>query len=391
MIGWLDCTAGASGDMLLGALVDAGVPLDVITDAVDALGLGIRLEVSAVERGGIGATYVDVVSDDDQVSRSWKDVQKLVSGRARDVFERLAVAEAAIHRVAVEDVHFHEVGAHDALADVVGVTAGFAHLGLTELHCSTISLGSGTTRGAHGPLPVPAPAVLALLEGAPVAAGASPYEMTTPTGAALLSTLVTHWGPLPPMRPTSTGYGAGTRDPQEVANVVRLVLGDGPAEGSSAVLLETNVDDLDPRLWPHVLEQLMATGAHDAWLTPILMKKGRPAHTLSVLCAAEDADRLRSKVFRETSTIGLRQSTVGKHALERTESTVYVDGRAIRVKTAWLEGSPVNANPEWDDVVAAAEALGRPAKQVLDEARRQTGARNATAPADSASGIPTTS
>ena len=395
MIGWIDAQAGASGDMLLGALVDAGVPLEVITGAVDALGLGIRLEASTVERGGIGATYVDVLSDDDQVSRSWREVQQLVSGRAHDVFLLLAQAEAAIHRVPVEDVHFHEVGAHDALADVVGVTAGFAHLalteGLTELHCGTVSLGSGTTRGAHGPLPVPAPAVLRLLQGAPVQAGLAPQEMTTPTGAALLAALVTHWGPLPPMRPTRTGCGAGTRDPKEVANVLRLALGEPAGEAASAVLLETNVDDLDPRLWPHVLEQLMAEGASDAWLTPILMKKGRPAHTLSVLCAAGDVDRLRGRVFRETSTIGIRQSAVAKHALERTESTVHVEGQPIRVKTALLEGVAVNANPEWVDVVAAAQALGLPAKQVLELARRQTDARNATAPAASDSGMPTTS
>ena len=391
MIGWLDASAGASGDMLLGALVDAGVPLQVISDAIGALGLDIRLETSRVERGGIGATYVDVLTRDDQVSRSWRDVRQLVSGRAHDVFARLAEAEARIHGVPVEDVHFHEVGAHDALADVVGSVAGFAHLGLTALHCSTVSLGSGTSRGAHGPLPVPVPAVLALLEGVPVQAGLSPYEMTTPTGAALLATLVTDWGPLPPMRPVATGYGAGTRDPQEVANVLRLTVGEPLEQAGDAVLLEANVDDLDPRLWPHVLDQLMAAGAQDAWLTPILMKKGRPAHTLAVLCGEEDADRLRAKVFEETSTIGMRQSPVKKHALERTESTVHVEGQPIRVKTAWLEGRPVNANPEWTDVVSAAAATGRPAKQLLEEARAQIVARNPTAPAASASGMPTTS
>ncbi|MFN2537699.1 MAG: nickel pincer cofactor biosynthesis protein LarC [Mycobacteriales bacterium] len=370
VIGWLDASAGASGDMLLGALVDAGVPLAAITDAVDALGLGIRFEVSRVERGGLGATYVDVLTHDDQVSRSWRDVQQLVSGTAYEVFARLAAAEGRIHGVPVEDVHFHEVGAHDALADVVGAAAGFAYLGLSALHCSTVSLGSGTTRGAHGPLPVPAPAVLALLEGAPVQAGLAPYEMTTPTGAALLATLVTDWGPLPAMRPTATGHGAGTRDPQEVANVLRLTVGEPLEQGTAAVLLEANVDDLDPRLWPHVLDQLLAAGASDAWLTPILMKKGRLAHTLSVLCSTSDAARLRHQVFLETSTIGLRQTSVDKHPLERTESTVYVEGQPIRVKTAWLDGRPVNANPEWADVAAAAAQLGRPAKQVLEEARR---------------------
>jgi uncharacterized protein (TIGR00299 family) protein len=391
MIGWLDCSAGASGDMLLGALVDAGVPLEVLADAVAALGLGISLTASTVEPGGLGATHVSVETADDGTVRSWRDIRPLVSGRALGVFTRLAEAEGRIHRVDPDDVHFHEVGGHDALADIVGAVAGFAHLGLDRLHCSTVSLGTGVARGAHGPLPVPTPAVLALLEGLPVQAGGSPHEMTTPTGAALLATLVTDWGPLPPMRPERTGYGAGTRDPQEVANVVRLVLGDPLEVAAVAAVLEANVDDLDPRLWPHVIEQLMTAGAQDAWLTPILMKKGRPAHTLSVLCEPRDADRLRTKLFEETSTIGIRQSTVDKHALERNESVVHVDGQPVRVKTAWLDGRPVNVNPEWADVVAAARALDRPAKLVLEEARRQSPATKATAPAESASGIPTTS
>ena len=386
MIGWLDAQAGASGDMLLGALVDAGVPLSVITDAVDALGLGIRFEVSEVERGGIGGTYVDVMTDDDQVSRTWRDVRAMVHGRARDVFEALAVAEAAIHRVPVDEVHFHEVGAHDALADIVGTAAGLAHLGLTELHCTTVSLGSGTTRGAHGPLPVPVPAVLRLLEGVPVAAGAAPFELTTPTGAALLKTFVTHWGPMPAMTPVASGYGAGTRDPAEVANVLRLVLGEPLGTTSTAVLLETNVDDLDPRLWPHVLAQLMEAGASDAWLTPIVMKKGRPAHALSVLCDRDQVTALRDVVFRETSTIGMRETTVGKHAMARAETTVDVDGQRIRVKT-----TATNSNPEWEDVLAAAKALDRPAKLVLEQARAQAGATKPSAPTPPASGTPTTS
>jgi len=374
VIGWLDGQAGASGDMLLGVLVDAGVPLAVMQEAVDQLGLGIGLEASAVTRAGLGATKVDVrVTDADPSSRSWADVRALVervddAETALEVFSRLAEAEAAIHRLPVDEVHFHEVGAHDALADIVGVTAGFAYLGLDALHCSTLALGTGTTRGAHGPIPVPAPAVLSLLVGMPVQAGPSPHESTTPTGAALLASLVTDWGPLPPVTVTRTGMGAGGRDPQEVANVLRLVLGEPLQHRESAVLIETNVDDLDPRLWPHVLSELLAAGASDAWLTPILMKKGRPAHTLSVLCPSSLAAAVRALVFQETSTIGVREVEVGKHALERTGSFVHVDGQKIRVKTAWLEGEAVNVNPEWDDVVAAAQALGRPAKQVLAEA-----------------------
>jgi uncharacterized protein (TIGR00299 family) protein len=370
VIGWVDGQAGASGDMLLGALVSAGVPLTVLQAAVDPLELGITFVATDVTRAGLGALKVDVLAPDDATSRTWADIQQLVpEGPARSVFARLAEAEAAVHGVPVDDVHFHEVGGLDAIADILGVTAGLEHLGLTALHCSTLSLGSGTTKGAHGPLPVPAPAVLALLHGCPVAAGPSSFESTTPTGAALLATHVTSWGALPPMTITAVGMGAGGRDPEELANVLRLVIGEPTTTLKHEVLLEANVDDLDPRLWPEVLAQLMNAGASDAWLTPILMKKGRPAHTLSVLCTEDRKDVVQAVVFRETTTIGMREQSVTKHALERTESTIDVDGQSVRVKTAWLHGQPVNAMPEWDDVLAAARALGRPAKDVLAAAR----------------------
>ena len=382
MIGWLDAQAGASGDMLLGALVDAGVPLPVLQAAVAPLGLGLLLKAGPVTRASLGATKVDVTVDGQPADagaaqhRTWADVRALlqrledpVRTRALAVFERLARAEADVHRQPVDEVHFHEVGALDALGDVVGVVAGFAHLGLDRLTCSTVALGSGTTRGAHGPLPVPAPAVLALLTGAPVVAGLSPYEATTPTGAALLAELVDGWGPLPAVTPVRVGLGAGGRDPAEVANVLRLVLGEPtPAGRRTAVLLETNVDDLDPRLWPGALAGLLAAGASDAWLTPIVMKKGRPAHTLSVLCPAEAAAAVRKVVFTDTSSIGVREQVVDKHALDRTQDVVDVQGHDVRVKTAWLDGRPVNRNPEWEDVAAAAAALGVSPKLVLARA-----------------------
>jgi uncharacterized protein (TIGR00299 family) protein len=376
--------------MLLGALVDAGVPLEVLQEAVDAVGVEpVRLSASVTTRAGLGATKVDVSVSDDVATRTWSDVRALLEAAdlpdpvrrtALDVFARLATAEGAVHRVPADEVHFHEVGALDAVADVVGVAAGLHALGLTELQASTVSLGSGTSGGrashsAHGPLPVPAPAVLALLHGVPVQAGPAPYELTTPTGAALLAANVTRWGPLPPMTVDRVGCGAGGRDPVEVANVLRLVLGSPAAVPSdlarpgTALLLETNIDDLDPRLWPAVLSRLLAVGAADAWLTPILMKKGRPAHTLSVLCSDTVADAVRREVFCETSTIGLREQRVAKLALDRTESFVDVDGQRIRVKLAWLDGRVVNAMPEWEDVAAAAAALGRPGKLVLQQAQ----------------------
>jgi uncharacterized protein (TIGR00299 family) protein len=287
---------------------------------------------------------------------------------ATAVFERLSRAEAAVHRMPIDQVHFHEVGALDSIADVVAVCAGFVHLGLTELHCSTLGLGTGHVTSAHGRLPVPVPAVLELLVGVTaVRSGPAPFESTTPTGAALLATLVTTWGPMPEMTVSSMGMGAGSRDTVEVANVLRLVVGEPAAitPTGSALQIDANVDDLDPRVWPTAIARALAVGAHDAWITPITMKKGRPAHTFSVLCSEADAAKMRAVIFAETSTIGVRQFTVTRHVLDRSESTVEVGGQTIRVKAASYADGVVNRSVEWEDVASAAEALGRSTKDVL--------------------------
>jgi len=380
---WFQCHAGATGDMFLGALVDAGAPLSEIQAAVDAVGTEpVLLSEEQVTRHGVAATRVQVKVARTTVVRTWGNVRRLleqaelaepVRARALDVFARLARAEAAAHRVSPEQVHFHEVGALDALADVVGTCAALHGLGVTDASGSPVAVGAGMVRGEHGLLPVPVPAVVEILReaGAPAYSGDAPYEMCTPTGAALLAATVRSWGAMPPLRITGSGSGAGSRDLDEVPNVLRVVLGEavGPggefAGADTALLLETNVDDLDPRLWPPVLARLLEAGAADAWLTPITMKKGRPAHTLSVLVPREHSDRVRRVLFTETSTIGLRETTVGKRALDRATRTVLVDGLEIRVKLALLDGVVVNAQPEYDDVAAAAARLGKPLKAVL--------------------------
>ena len=388
MIAWLDLSAGASGDMLLGALVDAGVPLDVPAAAVAALPVEqIRLIAEQTTRHGLGATRVHVHAPPSAHHRTWADVRSLLAEAAlepavRDgalaVFERLAVAEGRVHRVPADEVHFHEVGALDALADVVGVVAGFEHLGLSRLTASPVALGSGSARGAHGVVPIPGPAVLELLAGIPVVAGPVPAEMCTPTGAALVAARVDEWTTLPPMRVERVGVGAGGRDPEQLPNVVRLVLGsaDGPTPPGTAVL-ETNVDDLDPRLWPGVLDALFAAGASDAWLTPILMKKGRPAHTLSVLCRADQEAEVRAAVFATTSTIGLRIVPVGKESLERASASVEVLGGRVGVKVAVTGGRVVNVSVEYEDVAALARELDLPVKEVV---RAATAAAEAAYP-----------
>jgi uncharacterized protein (TIGR00299 family) protein len=374
--------------MFLGALADIGVPVGLLQQAVDALRIGrIELRAEPAVRHGIGGTRIRVLAAADRRPRSWADIRTLVTAAeltepvrrtALDVFRRLAEAESAVHRVPADEVHFHEVGGLDAVADVVGTCAGLAHLELAELVAGPVTLGSQPVtepvHGLHGVVPIPGPAVLALLAAAdaPVQAGPARYEMCTPTGAALLASHVTGWGPLPLMRIQRTGCGVGDREVAELPNLLRLVIGEpvqAPAvRPVAAWMLEANVDDLDPRLWPTVLARLLSVGASDVWLTPILMKKGRPAQTLHILCRPEVLAAVRHAVFTETSTIGLREHAVGKNALERRSGTVQVDGVPVRVKVAVAGGAAVNVSVEYDDVVAAAATLGRPAKEILARA-----------------------
>jgi pyridinium-3,5-bisthiocarboxylic acid mononucleotide nickel chelatase len=380
VIGWLDCGAGASGDMFLGALAGAGVDLDVMRAAVDALGVEpVGLRVEAVSRHGLAATRGHVDVPDVAVDRRGRSIRSLIEDAALDgdakaralaAFGRLAAAEAAVHGIDVDEVHFHEVGALDSIADVVGASAGLAVLGLDELTASTVTVGGGTVRGSHGSIPLPAPAVLKVLAaaGAP-SVGAVPYEACTPTGAALVAANASAFGPMPEMVPERVGMGAGGRDPEERANVLRLVVGQGSARASARpVVIETNVDDLDPRLWPPALAALLEAGASDAWLTPILMKKGRPAHTVHVLCRAEAVPGVRAALVRHTTTIGMRSYAVDKYALERRYDHVEVDGHRIGVKAALDGDEVVNVSVEYEDAVAAAAALGRPVKQVIAQA-----------------------
>jgi pyridinium-3,5-bisthiocarboxylic acid mononucleotide nickel chelatase len=389
VIGWIDGSGGASGDMLLGALVDVGVPIEILQASIDSLDLGIALSCTSVTRAGLGATKVHVDVPETTTNRHLADIVELLAAvseptrsRAGAVFERLAVAEAAVHRMSIDEVHFHEVGALDSIADVVGVCAGFAYLELVDLQCSTLSLGNGQVRGAHGPIPVPVPAVLAVLEGVvPVTAGLAPFEATTPTGAALLAEWVTVWGSMPSITVVSSGSGAGANDSDAVANICRLVIGDPVPEQSGqsrpdsqldptipngiAVQIDANVDDLDPRVWPTAIAAALDGGAFDAWVTPIVMKKGRPAHTFSVLCGPDRVVAMRRLIFTHTSTIGMREHGVTRHMLDRRTASVDVGGQTIRVKLALLDGAIVNRSVEWDDVVGAAVQLGRSTNDVL--------------------------
>jgi uncharacterized protein (TIGR00299 family) protein len=374
-VGWLDCSSGVSGDMLLGALSDLGA-LDVAS-LPTTLGIAGRVGAERTRRAALAATAVIVQSDDAQPHRTLSDVLAVidaaplpaaVADRARAVFRRLAAAEARVHGTDPDDIEFHEVGALDAIVDVVGACLGLHSLGIDRLVVSPIALGGGQAQTMHGVIPVPGPAVLELLRSSALTSYGGPvaHELATPTGVAVLAEWAGQSGPMPPMQVRAVGVGAGGRDLPDQPNVVRLVVGDDVVDPSDDwQLIEANVDDQDPRLWPIVIERLLTAGAVDAWVTPILMKKGRPAHTVTAMCAAPQAAEVQQVMFAESSTIGVRILDIGKHALDREWIDIDVDGEPIRVKVARWHGEVVNVSPEFDDVVRAAAALGRPVKAVL--------------------------
>ncbi|MDQ4129920.1 MAG: nickel pincer cofactor biosynthesis protein LarC [Actinomycetota bacterium] len=380
-VGHLDCPSGVAGDMLLGALVHAGASLERMQEAVDALGVEpIRLEARQVSRAGLAATKVDVHWEASSTTRSWPDVRRVVAGaalpaavreRALGVFRRLAAAEATSHGLAPDEVHFHEVGALDALADVVGVCTGVDELGLERLTCGPITTGSRTAATSHGELPAPVPAVVELLTGFRLRGRDEPHELVTPTGAALVAELSQPVAALPPLILTGQGLGAGSRQLAH-ANVVRLLVGEptDPQEATEteSVVVEATVDDLSPELVPVVLDRLRAAGAHDAWASPTLMKKGRPGFTLVALGEPADVARFEDVLFGESTTLGLRMHPVRRRVLPRGWLRVDVDGWNVAVKVATRLGEVSHVAPEFDDVRAAAEATGRPAREVLERA-----------------------
>jgi uncharacterized protein (TIGR00299 family) protein len=379
---YFDCFAGIAGDMALGALLDAGGSADALRSGLAGVPLDrFELDVAAVERGGIGATQVTVRVGEPPAVRTWGSLLGALAGAdlpapvrelALETFARLAEAEARVHRTPADEVHFHEVGAVDAVVDVVGAALLLHDLGVTEVWASPVATGSGLQRGGHGVLPVPAPAVLELLRGVPVHAGGVTAELTTPTGAAILVASATRFADLPPMRVARVGYGAGSRRHDELPNLLRVVLGERVAaavDGDAGLVLEANLDDMTPELAPWVLERLFAAGAADVWFTPIHMKRGRPGITLSVLCAPGTDAAVRELLWRETSTLGVRGLPVRKWMLERRVVEVEVPGGKVRVKLGLDGGRVVNAAAEYADCARLAEQTGRPLKEVMARAQ----------------------
>ena len=446
-IAYLDCFSGISGDMFLGALVEAGVSPKLLEDTVAALDIGARLEISRVVRSGISATKVDMYShgekdlprevfweqgghsdshdhshdhehghshghthshgqreadarqheSSEQSSRAGvpaphehgrglNEIRQII-GKASisetakatsiRIFEALGAAEAKIHSTSIEKVHFHEVGAVDAMVDIVCAAVGAEALGVDEWVCSPLNVGGGTVKCAHGTLPVPAPATLELLKEAPVYSSGPQVELVTPTGAAIVKTLASRFSQFPTMKIEQSGYGAGTRDFPGHPNVVRLTIGQSAAKTAAGTsqetitVLEANLDDLSPQVLAYTMEQLLAAGALDVFSVPVQMKKGRPGAVLTVLSKPEDADRLSKLIFAETTTLGVRRREEMRQVLARRWETVETPWGPVRIKIASMNGTISNYAPEYEDCRAVAEKHHVPLRTVMQEAMRK--------------------
>jgi hypothetical protein len=389
---YFDCFAGVSGDMTLGALVAAGADARALKERLALLDVpGYEVEFETVDRSGISATRAVVrLTREEKHHRHLSDIEKIIGGsrlddsvkaRALKIFGRLAQAEARVHNTPVERIHFHEVGAVDAIVDVVGACIGFELLGAGRFVSSALHVGSGTVEMAHGRFPVPPPAVAELLRGAPVYSTDITGELVTPTGAAIVSTVCESFGPMPRMRVEATGYGAGTREYKNFPNVLRVLVGEAeasaaagmPAEVGGAdeelLMVETNVDDVSPQVLGHLLELALARGALDCYFTPVQMKKNRPGVLVSILCRPGEREALTGLLFEETPTLGVRTHAVSRRALERESVTVETEFGTIAVKVARRAGRVLGATPEFEECRAAALAHGVPLRDVQEAAR----------------------
>ena len=381
---YFDCFSGISGDMVLGALIDAGLDYKAWSAEAAKLGLDFSLKRSKVTRGGLKGTKLSVIPADGQPRRNLPAIEKLIDKskitktakvNTLRVFARLAHAEARAHGVSVDKVHFHEVGAVDSIVDIAGAAIALDMMGIERVLSSPLNLGSGVVRFSHGTFPVPAPATAELIKGFPAYASDVQAELTTPTGAAIVTTLADGFGPMPRMEVKSVGYGAGGRELKDRPNLLRVFIGEASAlyEEDSASLIETNIDDMDPRLYEHVMERLFEAGALDVWLTPIIMKKSRPAVTLSVLAEAAGCGRAIDLIMDETTTFGVRVSRVDRKKLAREFKEVKTGHGRVRVKLGLKGRKVVKAVPEYEDVKALARKSGKPLREIIDEAEKALG------------------
>ena len=379
---YFDCFAGASGDMILGAMVAAGVDPGFLREQLSLLSVdGFSINFETVSKSGLSATYARVETAHEHKHRHLSDIKKIIESsrlsdavkeRAVQIFTRLAEAEARVHNEPVDHVHFHEVGALDAIVDVVGAAICFEALKIDRFVCSPIHVGSGMVKMAHGQFPIPPPAVTELLKGVPFYATDIKGELLTPTGAAIITTVCDEYGPIPQMMTEATGYGAGTREYENFPNVLRVLLGE--TEDKSAMderlwMLETNLDDVSPQIIGYVMDRVLDLGALDCFFTPVQMKKNRPGVLLSVLCGREEKEAVMRLLFMETTTLGVRSYEVTRRALERSILRVETQYGPIDVKVAHLDGRVVNEMPEFEQCRQAAVRANVPLKVVEEAAR----------------------
>ena len=381
-IAYFDCFAGAGGDMIVAAMLDAGLDAEFLKAQLATLGLkNLDIKITETRRAGLRALSFLPVVQKEHKHRNLKDITKIItqskiSKQAKKmaiaVFERIAQAEGAVHGKDPHNIHFHEVGALDSIVDIVSASIGFEALGFDKVYCSTLSVGGGTIKCADQLLPVPAPATTELLKGVPIVGGPGQLELLTPTAAAILTTVVDRFCPLPAMKIEAIGYGAGSLESEEFPNVLRLILGqtvdDAEANADSVCLLETNTDDISGEIVGSVTEKLFSRGALDVFITPIYMKHGRPAEQISVICKVEDVQQLEQILFEEGLTFGVRRQILQRSKLARQFLTVQTEFGEIRIKTGMLDGKIVNAKPEFSDCISAAEKHNVAVKAVLDAA-----------------------
>jgi pyridinium-3,5-bisthiocarboxylic acid mononucleotide nickel chelatase len=380
-IAYFDCFSGISGDMVLGALVDAGADLRAIEAGLRKLSLeNWTISAQKVKRSAISATQVKIATQEDHHHRGLSVILKRIddahlapraADRAKKIFTRLAEAEAKVHQLPIDQVHFHEVGAVDSILDIVGAAIGFELLGIDEFACSAFDVGAGQAKTAHGILPVPAPATAELLRGAPIYTSGIPRELVTPTGAAIASTLATRYAEIPEMNLRGIGYGAGSADLKEKPNVLCLLIGESAASepgehwDGTVTVIETNIDDMSPQIYGYFAEKALAAGALDVFSTPVQMKKNRPGLLVTLLSEPANVSRLIDLVFRETTTIGIRTHEVRRKTLDRELIPIATPFGEIRMKISRMNGTVLNASPEYDDCQRIANERHIPLKQVI--------------------------
>jgi pyridinium-3,5-bisthiocarboxylic acid mononucleotide nickel chelatase len=380
-----DCFSGISGDMTLGALIDAGVDAAAVRTAIASLELPITLKIEKVRKGGFAATYVKVEAPDEHKHRHLHHVEEILNRGsltasqrklALRIFRRVAEAEATVHGMPIEKVHFHEVGALDSIADIVGAAVALDLLGAERFTSRPVPTGCGTVKCAHGLMPVPAPGTAELLKGVPLASSTIEAELTTPTGAAILTTVVQEWTASPAITIERIGHGAGTRNFPEQPNILRVFVGEAHGlqpvdfDTDQVLILETNLDDVPAEVIGYCYDLLFAAGAVDVFTTPIFMKKNRPGVLLSVLCPESALAAVEEVLFRETTTLGVRRYPAARHKLHRKEHTVETPWGPVRGKLGWREGRPPVFSPEYDDCARVAREKKVPLREVYEQAQR---------------------